>query len=89
VSNLLSILAACTGRTPEEVAGDHERYGDLKAATAAAVIDLLAPIQERYRKLDEDPEQIRAILAGGAQRARAIAEPVIGRARSAVGLTPR
>ncbi len=89
VSNLLSILAACTGRTPEEVAGEHQRYGDLKAATAAAVNELLAPIQERYRELDEDPDRIRTILASGAERARAIADPVLDRARNAVGLTPR
>jgi len=89
VSNLLSILAACTGRTPEDLAGEYQRYGDLKGATAAAVIELLTPIQERYRKLEEDPDQIRAILAAGAERARAIAEPVLDRARNAVGLTPR
>jgi tryptophanyl-tRNA synthetase len=89
VSNLLSILAACTGRSPEEVAGGFERYGDLKAATAAAVIEVLRPIQARYRDLDEDPSRVRDLLAEGARRARTIADPVIERARAAVGLTPR
>ena len=37
VSNLLSILAAATGRTPEEAAVGYEQYGPLKADTAAAV----------------------------------------------------
>jgi tryptophanyl-tRNA synthetase len=37
VSNLLAILAACTGQEPAAVAGQFGRYGDLKQAVADAV----------------------------------------------------
>ena len=48
VSNLLSILAASTGESPEALADRYSQYGPLKEDTAAAVIELLRPIQERY-----------------------------------------
>ncbi len=89
VSNLLSILAATTGSTPEILATEYTRYGDLKAATAAAVVEALAPLQARYAELAADPGETQRILAAGAERARSIAEPVLDRARAAVGLTPR
>ena len=55
VSNLLSILGACTGESPDDVAGRYTQYGPLKADTADAVIELLRPIQDRYRELAADP----------------------------------
>ncbi|HLY83182.1 MAG TPA: tryptophan--tRNA ligase, partial [Acidimicrobiales bacterium] len=51
VSNLIELLALTTGRTPQEVAAGYTRYGPLKADTAAAVIETVRPIQERYRSL--------------------------------------
>ncbi len=45
VSNLLSILGAATGRTPQACADDYQQYGPLKADTADAVVALLEPIQ--------------------------------------------
>ena len=42
VSNLLSILAACTGRTPAECAEGYTQYGPLKTDTAAAVVEEVA-----------------------------------------------
>src|SRR5699024_3970729 len=49
VSNLLSILGAATGRSPEQVAEGYTQYGPLKADAAAAVVALLEPIQKRYQ----------------------------------------
>jgi hypothetical protein len=55
VSNLLSILGASTGRSPVEAATGIESYGDLKTTTADAVVEMLRPIQARYRELAADP----------------------------------
>lgn len=88
VSNLLSILGACTGEDPTLVADRFTRYGDLKAATAEAVVETLRPIQQRYAELAADPTGTAAILAQGAARARDIARPVLGRARANLGLLP-
>jgi tryptophanyl-tRNA synthetase len=89
VSNLLSILAACTGREPDEVAGDYEQYGKLKADTAAAVVEFLRPIQARYRELAADPAETARLLAKGATKATELSAPVLQRAKAAIGLLPR
>ena len=87
VSNLLSILAACTGRTPEEAAEGYSQYGPLKADTAAAVAAVLEPIQARHRALAADPGEVTRLLAVGADKARAVAGPTLARARHALGLS--
>ncbi len=89
VSNLLSILGACTDRDPEVVAGDYTQYGPLKADAAAAVIELLAPVQARFAELAADPDATAELLAISAERAREMAAPVLTRAHEAIGLLPR
>ncbi|NNF55397.1 MAG: tryptophan--tRNA ligase [Acidimicrobiales bacterium] len=84
VSNLLSILAACTGDDPEKLAEKYTQYGPLKADTAAAVIAELTPIQERYRAISDS--DVAATLAVGAEKATAVAAPVMQRIRTAIGL---
>jgi tryptophanyl-tRNA synthetase len=88
VSNLLSILAASTGRTPQEAAEGYTQYGPLKSDTADAVVELLAPIQARHAELAADPAEVTRILQDGAARARETAATTLARAREAVGLLP-
>jgi tryptophanyl-tRNA synthetase len=89
VSNLLSILGACTGREPGAVAEEYSQYGPLKADTAEAVVELLRPIQERFHGLRDDPAETARLLALGAAKASAIAVPVMDRTLAHVGLLPR
>ena len=88
VSNLLELLAVATGSTPADLAGKYTQYGPLKADTAAAVVELVRPIQERYRELVAAPDDVRAVLAKGADKARAVASVTLDRAKRAVGLLP-
>ena len=88
VSNLLSILGAATGRTPEELAEEYDQYGPLKSDTADAVVELLRPIQERIAELQKDPEQTAALLEVGADKAREVASGVLERAKQQIGLLP-
>ncbi len=88
VSNLLSILAATTDRTPDECVGAYTQYGPLKADTAEAVVEYLRPIQARYAELTADPAGTAAILAAGAAKARELAAPKLATARAALGLVP-
>jgi tryptophanyl-tRNA synthetase len=89
VSNLLSILSAVTGTSPEDLAGRYTQYGPLKADTAEAVIEVLRPVQERYQELAADPAGTAGVLAAGAERAQQVASVTLARARNAVGLLPR
>jgi len=86
VSNLLSILGASTGRSPVEAAAGIESYGDLKTTTADAVVEMLRPIQARYRELAADPAETGRLLALGADKARQVASATLDRARENVGL---
>lgn len=75
VYNLLSIYSACTGQTVAESAAafSGKGYGDLKSGTADAVIELLRPVQQRYKELLADKAQLSALIAQGTERARAAA----------------
>ncbi len=86
VSNLLELLAVSTGRTPKDVAGSYERYGDLKADLAEALIELLRPVRERREALAADPGAVPAMLATGAEKARSVASATYARSAEAIGL---
>jgi tryptophanyl-tRNA synthetase len=86
VSNLIELLAVSTGREPAAVAAGYGRYGDLKADTAAAVIELVRPIRQRYEELSDDPATVVKILQAGAERAAAVASVTLSRAMDAIGL---
>jgi tryptophanyl-tRNA synthetase len=86
VSNLLSILGAATGRTPEQAAAGYTQYGPLKSDTAAAVVEMIRPIQQRYAELSADPAETARLLAKGAEKARSIAVGVNERAHRNIGL---
>lgn len=86
ISNLLSILAASTSSTPEDTALSYSRYGDLKNDTAEAVIELLRPIQERFRELESDPAETNRLMQLGSSKAQEIASVTLERAKDNIGL---
>ena len=85
VSNLLEILAAATGTTPQKAAEMYTRYGDLKAASAQAVIAMLEPIQARYFELLNDQGELMRLLHTGNGRAKEVASETLSRAQKAIG----
>ena len=86
VSNLLDILSAATGGDRERLAEEYSQYGPLKTDTAAAVIELLQPIQERHRELMADPAELSRLLGLGAERARSVASDTLERVHRSIGL---
>jgi tryptophanyl-tRNA synthetase len=91
VSNLIEILAIARTTTPaavEEEMRSARGYGDLKAATAQAVVDMLAPLQDRYGDLRGDERRLEEILAAGAEKARAMARETLADVREAMGVGP-
>ena len=61
-------------------------YGDFKKRLFGAVWDFFAPQRARRAELAADPGYVDAVLADGALRAGALAEQVMQRVRTAVGL---
>jgi len=86
VSNLIEILAACTSRTPQQVAGEYTQYGPLKADTGEAVVEILSPIQHRYHELMGDKAELSRLLRTGAEKARAVASATLERTYNNIGL---
>jgi tryptophanyl-tRNA synthetase len=86
VSNLIEILAACTSRTPQQVAGEYTQYGPLKADAGEAVVEILAPIQHRYHELMGDKAELSRLLRTGAEKARAVASATLERTYNNIGL---
>jgi tryptophanyl-tRNA synthetase len=91
LSNLLTIYSAVSGRSiPQlEAAYEGKGYGDLKADLADALVEYVRPVQERYRELIGDPGEIARILAGGADRAQAIASVKLAEVYAKVGFLRR
>ncbi len=90
ISNLLTVLSVASGRAVPELEADYEGrgYGDFKADVAAAVVELFAPVRERYAELVADPAAVDAVLAEGAARAREVARATMAQVRERVGLFP-
>jgi tryptophanyl-tRNA synthetase len=91
VTNLIDILAVARGSSPEAVEEEMRAargYGDLKTATAQAVVEMLAPVRERYAELRGDEQRLEAILAEGAGKARAMASETLRDVRAAMGFSP-
>ena len=86
VSNLIEILAACTSRTPQQVAAEYTQYGPLKADAGEAVVEILAPIQHRYHELMGDKAELSRLLRMGAEKARAVASATLERTYNNIGL---
>jgi tryptophanyl-tRNA synthetase len=91
VTNLIDILAVARGATPAAVEQEMQSargYGDLKAATAQAVVEMLAPVRERYLELRPDEQRLEAMLAEGAEKARAVARETLADVRAVMGFGP-
>ena len=87
VTNLIDILAVARGTDQEAIESEFEGsgYGDFKKAVAEAVVELLEPVQERYRELRGDEAELERILGLGAEKARALAAPVVADVRERMG----
>lgn len=88
--NLVGILAAVTDTLPENVLREHggKGFAQFKEVLAEALVAHLSPIAAEMRRLLADPHAIDAVLHAGAERARAIADPIVTRAQEIVGFLP-
>jgi tryptophanyl-tRNA synthetase len=86
--NLVDIYAALDDTTPEAVIAQYPGagWGTFKPALADLAVAKLAPISQDMARFMADPAEIDRILAQGADKARAIAQPVLQRTYDIVGL---
>ena len=86
--NLVNIYAALAGTTPAAVLAEFggQGFGAFKPRLADLAVAVLAPISTEMARLVKDPASIDAILGQGAERADAIAAPILAQTREIVGL---
>ncbi len=87
ISNLIEIMSVATGEPMDAIEAryDGQGYGRFKQDVADAVVELLAPIGRRYDELRGDPGELERMLARGAEKARAVAEPTLATMRDRMG----
>jgi tryptophanyl-tRNA synthetase len=87
VENLVGIYAAASGRSVDDVLREFggKGFGVFKPALAELLAAELAPIASEMRRWNADLAALDAILKDGAEKARAIAAPIMAEVREIVG----
>jgi tryptophanyl-tRNA synthetase len=87
ISNLLEIMAVATGEPISDLEGryDGSGYGQFKDDVAESIVQLFAPIRERYHELRSDETELRRLLTRGADKARAVSAPMLERMYERMG----
>jgi tryptophanyl-tRNA synthetase len=86
--NLVNIYAGLAELTPEQVIAEHggQQFGTFKPSLADLAVARLEPISTEMGRLMQDKGEIDRILADGAERARAIAAPILKKTYQIVGM---
>jgi tryptophanyl-tRNA synthetase len=82
-------MTVATGESIADIEGryDGQGYGQFKQDVAEAVIELLEPIQARYRTLRADATELDRLLALGADKAREASAPTLAQMYERMGFT--
>ncbi len=91
VTNLLTIMSACTGRSLDVLQSEFsgKGYGDFKKAVADAVVATLDPVRLRYDDLIKDREALNKVFKAGAEQAQAVAFKTLSKVNRKVGFVER
>lgn len=86
--NLVDIFAALSERSHADVMAEVEgmQWGTFKPLLADLAVEKLSPISRAMSRLMADPAEIDRILGKGAERADAIAAPILQKTYDLVGL---
>ncbi|RZJ42999.1 MAG: tryptophan--tRNA ligase, partial [Brevundimonas sp.] len=87
VRNLIAVYAALSDQTREQVTAQFagQGFGAFKPALADLAVAALAPVTAEMRRLMNDPAEIDRVLKDGAERATAVADPVVDEVKRIVG----
>ena len=91
VANLMSIYAAVTGKTYEEIESEFAGmgYGAFKPKVGEAVIETLRPIREETTRLLKDKAYLESVYRDGAMKASYVAEKTLRKVYKKVGFLAR
>jgi tryptophanyl-tRNA synthetase len=85
--NLMGIYAALADQNINDVCKQFggKKFSFFKQSLVELVIEKLRPIQDKFRRLMNDPAHVDDLMTDGAQRARAISEPILKEVHYIVG----
>lgn len=85
--NLVGIYAALADTTKADVLKQYGggQFSTFKVALGDLAVAKLSPVAAEMRRLTSDPGEIDRVLADGARRARAIAEPIMAEVKDLIG----
>ena len=88
--NLVNIMAALSDRTPEQVIAEVAgwQFSQFKTRLTEIAVGTLGPITAEMNRLMADPAEIDRALKTGADKARALAAPILREVYNAVGFLP-
>jgi tryptophanyl-tRNA synthetase len=86
--NLVNIYAALADQSVDQVIADYagKQFGTFKPALADLAVSKLGPIAAEMNRLMQDPGEIDRILGAGADRAEAIARPIVDQVYDITGM---
>jgi len=86
--NLVAIYAALADESVEKVLTEvgGKQFSEFKPMLVERAVEKLSPISAEMRRLLNDKSEIDRVLEGGAERARAIAAPILKHTYEIVGL---
>ncbi|NIA71961.1 tryptophan--tRNA ligase [Pelagibius litoralis] len=86
-ANLLTIFAALSGQTLADTVGAFEGKGfaDFKKEMTDVAVAALGPMGAEMKRMVEDPSHVDSVLRDGAERARALADPILAEVYDIVG----
>jgi tryptophanyl-tRNA synthetase len=90
IKNLINIMSAITGETPEDVEKKYEGigYAQFKADVAEVIVGELLPIQEKVKALLTDKTQLEAIYKRGAEKANYVSSKMLRKMQKKIGFIP-
>jgi len=93
VSNLFELLKAC-GKTEirqslmDDYSAGDLKYVDLKEAVAAALVELITPLRENLKSIQDDKKHYKNIIQDSSAQIRKRAQQTLREVRELAGLTP-
>lgn len=91
VANLLSMYSSLANKPIDDIVSEYEgkMYGHLKVDLADLMVATIEPIRARTLEFEANPEELDALIALGATKARAYAKPKLDEVYNKVGFLPK
>jgi len=91
IHNLIDIYSACSGKTADEIVKefDGRGYGDFKMAVGESVASVLTPLQEEFKRLQQDKAYIDKIIKENADKAQYYSTKTLRKVQKKVGFPVR